>query len=352
MSIRCAMCGSKNVYIDSKKEGYNLKAGAIGTVLVGVPGALAGAVGNENTYYHCRECGQTLNKPMMDFESDCIDGWIRNSKHHYDELKRMKRKYKNIEWEEGVCSPRKKILVRPEFAHLSPLNRWKQSIYAELQENNINQISEESLISMIEDSDGKIYLKHMELAGMIVREKIGGSNWIQLVTDSNEMKIKSESAKKKYNEIEKKKKAERNSKAQSLMPQYLTYFKEHPEEIFTNQDLEFALENERAWTTTAIRGQILNYLVEDGSLVREKNGYCLPDRKIRLEEKRKREIEETNRRKAEIEKKNIEIRDENERIEKKNAEINEKINEIEKEKNDVNGTISANEYSGANSITL
>ena len=198
MSIRCATCGSKNVYVETKKEGYNLKAGVIGTALVGVPGALAGTVGNDTKYYHCRECGQTLNKPMMSIESDWIDKWIANPIDYQDELKSMKSKYKNIEWEisdykieEVLRNTKRKISIRPEFSNLTPINRIAESIYVELQQMNITLISEEQLRLMLNDEDAAGYISaisRLEDSGRIAREKIGTNTWIRLITDISEMK--------------------------------------------------------------------------------------------------------------------------------------------------------------------
>lgn len=350
MSIRCAMCGSKNVYVDSKKEGYNLKAGVIGTALVGVPGALAGAVGNDTRYYHCRECGQTLNKPMMSVESDWIDSWITNPKMYLDELKRMKTKYKNIEWGDNVSSAGNKICVRPEFANLSPLSRWVNSIYAEMQQRNLTLILEEQLISMIDEDDDvpvSIILKHMELDGKIVCERIQYSNWVRLVTDIDEMKTQSAIASEKYQKKQKEEEEKKNSEAKSIMPQIMTIFNKHSEERLSFQEIEWMSwdmwdELKQPYVSRRVLQQTLRYLISDGLIELYKGGYCLKETVKKLEEKRIREEEELKRRKEEIDKRNEEIRKENELIEKNNAEIRAKIGELEKERNLVNITISEN----------
>ena len=341
MSIRCAMCGSKNVYVDSKKEGYNLKAGVVGTALVGVPGALAGTVGNDTKYYHCRECGQTLNKPMMSIESDWIDGWLVNPKMYHDELKRMKTKYKNIEWGDNVSSAGNKICVRPEFANLSPLGRWVNSIYAEMQQRNLTLILEEQLISMIDEDDDvpvSTILRHMELDGKIVRERIQYSNWVRLVTDIDEMKTQSVLASEKYEKQRKREEENRDAQAKSMMPYFMTIFTKNPEKKFSFDDVEGEMwdvcdENKQPYVKRTVLHKILRYLVDDGLIVFYKGGYCLPETVQKLEEKRIREEEELKRRKEEIDKKNEEIRVENELIEKNNKEIRAKIDELEKERN-------------------
>lgn len=350
MSIRCAMCGSKNVYVDSKKEGYNLKAGVVGTALVGMPGALAGTVGNDTKYYHCRECGQTLNKPMMSVESDWIDSWITNPKMYLDELKRMKTKYKNIEWGDNVSSAGKKISVRPEFANMSPSNRWKSSIYAELQERNLTLILEEQLVSMIDAGDDipiSLILKEMELSGQIVRERIDFNNWVRLVTDIDEMKAQSAIASEKYQKKQKEEEEKKNTEAKAIMSQIMTIFNKHSEERLSFQEIEWMSwdmwdELKQPYVSRRVLQQTLRYLISDGLIELYKGGYCLKETVKKLEEKRIREEEELKRRKEEIDKKNEEIRVENELIEKENASIRAKIDELEKERNLANLTVSEN----------
>ena len=99
MSIRCAVCGSKRVVTETKKEGYNTKRGILGTVLFGNIGALAGTSGNDVVYYHCADCGQTMNKPMSEFESTTIDKYIENPNLWDKLLREKKNQYPNIEWE-------------------------------------------------------------------------------------------------------------------------------------------------------------------------------------------------------------------------------------------------------------
>lgn len=101
MSLRCAVCGSKRITVETKKEGYDVVKGVVGTALVGIPGALAGAGGKENTYYHCADCGQVLNKPMLSVESDWIDMLLENPANWKNQLKEKKARYKNIEWEDA-----------------------------------------------------------------------------------------------------------------------------------------------------------------------------------------------------------------------------------------------------------
>ncbi|MGN8921152.1 hypothetical protein ACTNB0_08695 [Lachnospiraceae bacterium HCP28S3_F9] len=100
MSIRCAICGSKRVTLETRKEGYDLKKGVVGTALIGIPGALAGMNGKDSLYYHCADCGHVMNKPMLSVESDWIDMLLESPDSWKEQLKEKKAKYKNIEWED------------------------------------------------------------------------------------------------------------------------------------------------------------------------------------------------------------------------------------------------------------
>lgn len=104
MSLRCAVCGSTRITSETKKEGYDVKKGVVGTVLVGVPGALAGAGGKSNTYYHCADCGQVLNKTMDAIDSSLIDMSIKNPDKYKEQLIQIKKRYKNIEWNDSTVN--------------------------------------------------------------------------------------------------------------------------------------------------------------------------------------------------------------------------------------------------------
>lgn len=99
---RCAMCGSTKIEPEVKKEGYNKKKGVRGVILFGAVGALAGSDGNTVTYYHCGDCGQVLNHTMMDVEKNAIDRCISNPDTFISSLKKYKKQYVNIEWEDPV----------------------------------------------------------------------------------------------------------------------------------------------------------------------------------------------------------------------------------------------------------
>lgn len=101
---RCAVCGSSRVTPETKKEGYNKARGAVGMALFGLKGAVAGASGNEVVYYHCADCGHTLNKCMSEFEKKDLERCLQNPVANEFVLKNYKQKYRNIEWKEPIKS--------------------------------------------------------------------------------------------------------------------------------------------------------------------------------------------------------------------------------------------------------
>ncbi len=105
MSIyRCAVCGSSRVVPETKQEGYNKKQGILGMAVFGLGGAVAGASGNTVVYYHCADCGHTLNRCMSDFEKNSIDRYLLNPDNEANKtmLRIEKKQYPNIEWEEST----------------------------------------------------------------------------------------------------------------------------------------------------------------------------------------------------------------------------------------------------------
>lgn len=98
--MRCAVCGSKRVFIENKNEGFNTKKGILGTALFGISGALLGTNGNKKTYYHCADCGQVLNRAMNEIEENEINIAVLNKDdkpYNLEKLLKLKNKYKNIE---------------------------------------------------------------------------------------------------------------------------------------------------------------------------------------------------------------------------------------------------------------
>ena len=94
---RCAACGGTRVMPDSKKEGYDIKKGVAGTVLFGAAGAVMGVNGNEKTYYHCMECGQTLSYTISESTKKMIDSYLLNPDEYKEMIEMQKKIYPNIE---------------------------------------------------------------------------------------------------------------------------------------------------------------------------------------------------------------------------------------------------------------
>ena len=103
--MRCAVCGSTRIVTEKRKEGYNLKKGIIGSVLLGGIGAIAGTRGNEVTYYHCGDCGQTLNKCMHEYEEMELEFALKTQDSgdtfFINRVNEMKNKYPNAGWDEN-----------------------------------------------------------------------------------------------------------------------------------------------------------------------------------------------------------------------------------------------------------
>ena len=101
---RCAVCGSGRVVPETRQEGYNKKKGIMGMALFGLGGAVAGTSGNTVVYYHCADCGHTLNRCMPDFEKNSIDRFLLDPDNEANKfmLRMKKEQYSNIEWEEPI----------------------------------------------------------------------------------------------------------------------------------------------------------------------------------------------------------------------------------------------------------
>lgn len=184
MSIRCAVCGSKRVTLETKQEGYDLKKGIVGTALIGAPGALAGINGNKVTYYHCADCGHVLNSPMSSIESDWIDKLLDSPTIWKKELEEKKEKYKNIEWEEMAET---KFNANAQDSSKSPVQKLADEILIHLK--NTTTEKESVIKNRLSNLDAyNSAVKQLEMQGTIQRENIGGENYLHLITDICEMK--------------------------------------------------------------------------------------------------------------------------------------------------------------------
>lgn len=163
MSIRCALCGSNQVAIDTSNEGFNVGKAFAGTILFGAAGAVMGVNGNKRYYYHCAACGTTLSYSMIKDISIDIDKCIADKDNSVYSLRAYKKTYPNIEWSENI---------------------------SELQ----NDISNSALISTAEDladlmynyctKNSRFYISSKELENNIMRTESAKINLSEINTFS------------------------------------------------------------------------------------------------------------------------------------------------------------------------
>ena len=75
---RCGICGSSNVVLTTKNEGYSVAKGILGTALFGTGGAVMGVNGKKSTCYHCNGCGRDLNSVMPEFIKNTLDNYLKD----------------------------------------------------------------------------------------------------------------------------------------------------------------------------------------------------------------------------------------------------------------------------------
>lgn len=109
--LRCAACGSPRVMMDEKSEGYSLAKGILGTALIGNVGVVAGINGKKKKYYHCPDCGTTLSYPMESTVLKIINDCISNPTDNVDSLRRWKKTYPNIEWNDSKIVAVKQVPI-------------------------------------------------------------------------------------------------------------------------------------------------------------------------------------------------------------------------------------------------
>lgn len=189
MSTRCAICGSKNVVKEFKKEGYDVTKGVVGTVLVGMPGALAGAGGKDVTYYHCADCGQVMNRPMYQVTSDWIDKLLENPDMWKEALKSEKAKYKNIEWDENSIDTQTQQISQANLSyeekHEIEIRKYMEKIVQKLQQVPYIEYDEIYVDDSIASTDAVWRLYDQ---GRTIFETINSVKYWRLVTDPNEMR--------------------------------------------------------------------------------------------------------------------------------------------------------------------
>lgn len=293
MSIRCAICGSKNVVKEFKKEGYDVKKGVVGTVLVGAPGALAGAGGKEVTYYHCADCGQVMNRPMYQVESDWIDELIADPTLFTTTLREKKAQYKNIEWEENAIQ---EDLCAQSTEEIS-IEEWKKEIIKKLEETPY--INCRTLNRLDNDLKSFQACKELEKNGRIVAEMINDELHYRLVIDREEMR---ELFFKEHTFEKIKAMVDENFETyRKMLYEKLMFDKRYTQEEYEalirevyNSEFEF----EKPYVFEGFMAAFDIRMIEERHRIREKGGYRFKlEEKILDEEKQEREKEEKKKEK-------------------------------------------------------
>ena len=140
MIVRCAKCGSKNVIVNEKNDGYDLKKGAIGVALLGTGGAVMGVNGKNQKFYHCQECGTTLPYPMAEFTAKKIDEYLNAPAVYKSLLDIDKKMYPNIEWE-NPDAKKQTFKTNDDLA---------DALYEYMEKQNIYVISRKDVDSLFE----------------------------------------------------------------------------------------------------------------------------------------------------------------------------------------------------------
>ena len=94
--MRCMYCGSKNIAMTTRNEGYSVSKGIVGQMLFGAGGSVMGVNGKKTSIYHCSSCGKDATILLSDTIESNIDRALREN--DINELKSYKAQYYNIEW--------------------------------------------------------------------------------------------------------------------------------------------------------------------------------------------------------------------------------------------------------------
>ena len=93
--MRCISCGSKNISMINKNEGYSYAKGIAGQLVFGPIGAVAGINGKSSQIYHCNACGKEDIICMAPEIEALINDAIETK--DYSTINYYKRQYPNIE---------------------------------------------------------------------------------------------------------------------------------------------------------------------------------------------------------------------------------------------------------------
>ena len=184
---RCAICGSQQVVMDKKKDGFSVSKAVVGTVILGPVGAVAGVNAKETGMYHCGACGQTLSYPMAETTKNSIDRYLADPEKNTDLLKRLKNKYPNIEWNEKANilegeNPKKGILDESNLVDAV----WNFYLKNQIQYVSVRTLGEEIFKTDYQKAD-KV-LEILEKRGVLVIEQINNANYCTFYSDAEKIK--------------------------------------------------------------------------------------------------------------------------------------------------------------------
>lgn len=164
---RCAVCGSSKVVAETKQEGYNKNKGIFGMALFGLGGAVAGASGNTVIYYHCADCGHTLNRCMSGVDKEFLEKYLLEPTNaaYVNRLREYKKQYPNIEWEEPTKEENNSIKISVQNNYEKNKEEHKQ------QAEEIQQIREKYAKELEEIRQQKIPIEMAILNALYKTEK-------------------------------------------------------------------------------------------------------------------------------------------------------------------------------------
>ena len=142
---RCAVCGSSRVVPETKQEGYNKSKGILGMALFGLGGAVAGTSGNSVVYYHCADCGHTLNRCMSEIDKKFLEQYLLKPTDNVSimRLKEYKKQYPNIEWEEPIKEKNNtEILMQDKYEKHKKEHKQQSEEIQQMREKNAKELEE------------------------------------------------------------------------------------------------------------------------------------------------------------------------------------------------------------------
>ena len=94
--MRCMYCGSKNIAMTTRNEGYSVAKGIAGQMLFGPGGSVMGVNGKKTSIYHCSACGKDQTMTMIPESEAGIDKAL--AENNISLLQHFKEMYWNLEW--------------------------------------------------------------------------------------------------------------------------------------------------------------------------------------------------------------------------------------------------------------